>query len=87
MSGKRANLGYEIKDGYDGLAVGPSYWGSSHITQVKDFHKSVREDLPVTIDGVEGRRALEIIKGIYVSSNRKQRLMLPFKDEQIVGIE
>ena len=49
----------EIKDGYDGLSVGPSYWGSSHITQVKDFYKSVKEDLPVTIDGPEGRRALE----------------------------
>ena len=78
---------YEIKDGYDGLAVGPSYWGSSHITQVKDFYKSVGEDLPVTIDGIEGRRALEIIKGIYISANKRERLPVPFKDEQITAIK
>lgn len=78
---------YEIKDGYDGLAVGPSYWGSSHITQVKDFYKSVQENLPVTIDGPEGRHALEIIKGIYVSANRRQRIQVPFEDERITAIK
>ena len=78
---------YEIRDGYDGLSVGPSYWGSSHITQVKDFYKSVREDLPVTIDGPEGRRALEIVRGIYLSANKKQRLAVPFEDEPVTGIK
>ncbi|NLK08652.1 MAG: Gfo/Idh/MocA family oxidoreductase [Firmicutes bacterium] len=78
---------YEIKDGYDGLSVGPSYWGSSHVTQVRDFYKSVREDLPVTIDGVEGRYALEVIKGIYISSNTRQRVHVPFKDQRITEIK
>lgn len=77
----------EIKDGYDGLSVGPSYWGSSHITQVKDFYKSVKEDLPVTIDGPEGRRALEIIRGIYISANRNERLTVPFKEEPVTSIK
>lgn len=71
---------YEIKDGYDGLSVGPNYWGCSHITQVKDFYNSVKEDMPVWLDGCEGRRALEIVRGIYKSSQEKQKVYLPFKD-------
>ncbi len=65
---------YEIHEGYDGLQVGPSYWGSSHITQIKDFYKSVREDKPVYIDGREGRKALEIVLGIYKSAREGKRI-------------
>jgi predicted dehydrogenase len=65
---------YEIKDGYDGLSVGPNYWGCSHITQIKDFYNSVINDIPVFIDGREGKKALEIIKTIYKSSKEKKRI-------------
>lgn len=71
---------YEIKDGYDGLSVGPSYWGCSHITQLKDYYNSVREDKEVYIDGTSGRKVLEIVKGIYKSSKDKKRVYLPFED-------
>lgn len=71
---------YEIKDGYDGLSVGPNYWGCSHITQLKDYYNSVRENKEVYIDGKSGRKALEIVKGIYKSSKDKKRVYLPFED-------
>jgi UDP-N-acetyl-2-amino-2-deoxyglucuronate dehydrogenase len=71
---------YEIHEGYDGLYVGPSYWGSSHITQIKDFYKSVMEDKPVAIDGREGRKALELVLGIYKSAREHKRIDLPFED-------
>lgn len=71
---------HEIKDGYDGLSVGPNYWGCSHITQLKDYYYSIRENKEVYIDGRSGRKALEIVKGIYKSSRDKKRVYLPFED-------
>lgn len=71
---------YEIHEGYDGLSVGPSYWGSSHITQVKDFYTSVRENKPVTIDGLEGRKPLELVLGIYKSARSGNKIQLPFSE-------
>ena len=78
---------YEIRDGYDGLSVGPSYWGCSHITQIKDFYHCVREDLPICIDGEEGRKALEIIKGIYKSSIERKKIYFPFEDSLVKSIK
>lgn len=74
----------EIKDTYEGACVGPDYWGSSHHIQIRDFYRSVRENLPVAIDGLEGRKTLEIIKGIYISSIKRKRVTLPFEDMTIV---
>lgn len=71
---------YEIRDGYDGLSVGPDYWGCSHITQIKDFYHSVLQDEPVSIDGASGRKALEIIRGIYKSSRENKRVFVPFEE-------
>lgn len=68
---------YEITDGYDGLSVGPDYWGCSHITQLKDFYRSITDNTPVFINGTEGRKTLEVIKAIYKSSNEKAIVELP----------
>jgi len=68
---------YEIKDGVDGLSVGPDYWGCSHITQLKDFYRSITGNTPVFIDGAEGRKALEVIKAIYKAAKEKTRVELP----------
>lgn len=70
----------EFTDGYDGLSVGPSYWGCSHITQIKDFYKSILENKPVWLDGHEGRKALEIVRGIYRSSYERRKIYIPFED-------
>ncbi len=62
---------YEIIDefeGYEDMAVGPNYWGCSHIIQLKDYYSSVTENKPVCIDGESGRKALEIVLGIYKSA-------------------
>lgn len=71
---------YEIVEGYDGLSVGPNYWGCTHKTQIKDFYKSVTDDMPVYIDGLSGRKALELVKGIYKSSREGRRIYIPFDD-------
>lgn len=58
----------------------PSYWGDGHARQLQDFYRSILEDRPVAIDVTEGRRTLEIVKGIYLSSLKKERICLPFED-------
>lgn len=70
----------EIRNTYETTNVGPDYWGSSHHIQLRDFYRSVREDAPVMVDGLEGRKTLEMIKGIYLSSLRRERVTLPFED-------
>ena len=77
---------YEIKEGYDGLFVGPSYWGCSHLTQIKDFYNSVINDQEVLVDGREGRKSLELVRGIYNSAVRGKKVCLPFTDELIYEI-
>jgi len=69
---------YKIEEGYDGLKVGPNYWGSSHVTQIKDFYNSILNDKPVFIDSESGRKTLELVLGIYKSSNENKRIYLPF---------
>lgn len=32
------------------------------------------------VDGLEGRKTLEMIKGIYLSSMKRERVYLPFED-------
>lgn len=86
--GLKQDMGYyeldgtyaEIRNTYETTNVGPDYWGSSHHLQIRDFYRSVREDLPVVIDGLEGRKTLEMVKGIYLSSARRERISLPFED-------
>lgn len=66
---------YEIRDGYDGLSVGKDYWGCSHITQIKDFYRSVLEDTPVFVDGEEGKKTLQVILGIYDSAKQGEKIL------------
>ena len=70
---------YEIRDGYDGLKVGPDYWGCSHITQIKDFYDALENDKPVSVDPEDAKKTLEIILGIYKSSNEKKRINIPMQ--------
>lgn len=70
----------EIRNVYETKTVGPDYWGSSHHIQIRDFYRSIREDRPVMVDGLEGRKTLEMIKGIYLSSMKRERIVLPFED-------
>lgn len=70
----------EIRNAYETETVGPDYWGSSHHMQLKDFYESILYNRPVAVDGLEGRKTLEIVKGIYLSSLKKERIILPFED-------
>jgi len=70
----------EIRHTYGERSVGPSYWGTSHYIQIRDFYDAILEDRPVAVDGPDGRKTLEIVKGIYLSSMKRERVYLPFED-------
>lgn len=82
------NMGYyeldgiyaEINDICATTNSGPNYWGGSHYIQIKDFYQSILTNSPFPVDGMEGRKTLEMIKGIYLSSVRQAPVYLPFED-------
>lgn len=76
----------EYREVEPGEAVGPSYWGTTHVMQLRDFYASVRENLPVRISGEEGLKTLELVKGIYRSGLTHQRVDFPFVDAPIPQI-
>jgi UDP-N-acetyl-2-amino-2-deoxyglucuronate dehydrogenase len=73
----------EYREVEPGEAVGPSYWGTTHVMQLRDFYHSVRDNLPVAISGEEGRKTLELVKGIYLSGLAHKRIVFPFEDKAI----
>ncbi len=70
----------EIRHTYGERSVGPSYWGTSHYVQIRDFYRAILEDLPVPVSAQDARKTLEIVKGIYLSSMKNERIELPFED-------
>lgn len=63
--------------------VGKDYWGTTHYMQLEDFYDSILEDRPTLVDGLEGKKTLEMIKGIYLSALQHKKIYLPFTDERI----
>ncbi len=51
-------------------------WGDAHRAQLEDFIKAIREDGRPLIDGREGKKPLEIILGVYRSSQTGQPVTL-----------
>lgn len=88
ICGLKQDLGYyklngeyvEIRDKDAEVPVGPNYWGSSHHIQIREFYEEVMQDKDITINVDEGRKTLEMVKGIYLSSAKNSRITLPFED-------
>ena len=74
----------EYREISKGRTVGKDYWGATHIMQVEEFYNAILDNNEITVDGIEGRKTLEIIKGIYLSSIKHERIMLPFEDVRIM---
>lgn len=67
--------GSETVQGSVNGSDGQSYWGIYHQEQILEFYESIRKDLPVMVTGQEGRKALEIVLGIYQSSKENRRII------------
>lgn len=64
----------------DQEVIGKSYWGVSHKVQIDEFYKDVLAGRQVTIDGVEGRKALEFVRAIYYSATTGEPVQFPFDE-------
>lgn len=51
-----------------------------HALQIKDFIDAIREDRRPLIDGIEGRKALEIVRAIYISGRKGEKINFPIKE-------
>ena len=56
-----------------------------HRQQIQDFIISLEENKVPMIDGYEGRRTLEVIRGIYQSNDLNKEVVLPIKDNNKFG--
>ncbi len=50
------------------------YWGFCHWIQIKEFYKALRTNREPEVNGVEGKKTLEIVHGIYTSARLKRRI-------------
>ena len=64
----------QAADGSDPRFQGKSYYGDSHPRQIEDFVEAIIEDRKPYIDGVEGRKAVEVVLGIYKSAREEKRV-------------
>lgn len=79
----------EIKESYKGNQVGPNYWGSSHEVQLEEFYAAVRlmrtdstrKPVPITVDLMEAKQTLAIIRAIYQASDCQTRVVFPFQEK------
>ncbi|TDF93216.1 Gfo/Idh/MocA family protein [Paenibacillus piri] len=51
--------------------------GEAHVRQYQDFVESIRSSREPSINGQEGRKALELVRAIYLSSERRGTVEMP----------
>lgn len=64
----------------------PNVYGFGHADIIKDFMDAISENREPAISGEEGRKALEIILGIYHSVKYKKEITFPLKEEFTIGL-
>jgi predicted dehydrogenase len=53
-----------------------------HRRQIRDFLEAIRENRSPLVDGEEGRKSLEIVRGIYLSSRTGESVHFPVQEEE-----
>jgi len=53
---------------------GKTYWGVSHLKQIKNFYKSIEKGIEPEISGAEALKTQEMICSIYDSGKQKKRI-------------
>lgn len=86
-SNKQRSNGFPIEDSetvkritedFDNL---PALKYEHHDGQIYNFLNSIEHGEPLLVDGVEGRRSIEIISAIYKSAFTNEKVLLPLKKE------
>jgi predicted dehydrogenase len=60
---------------------GKSGFPGFHADQLKDFARAILEDREPTVTAIDAVRALEVIKGVYLSQARRRPVQLPMSPE------
>ena len=68
-----------------GGAADPAAIGHhGHTAQFKDVLTAIRKSQKPAVDGVEGRRAVEVILGIYKAAETGRSIELPLKNDPVL---
>jgi len=54
---------------------------TNHASLIKDFAQAILEDREPRVNGIEGRRSLELIRGIYESGRTQKPVEFPLKEK------
>ncbi|MGI6567290.1 MAG: Gfo/Idh/MocA family oxidoreductase [Firmicutes bacterium] len=57
---------------------GLRYWGFSHKRQIQDHYRAILEGRKPTIDGQEGKTAVDMVLAMYESSRRQAPIYFPY---------
>ena len=60
----------------------PDVYGFGHYEYIKDVIHCIKEDKKALVDGLEGRKSLELINAIYESVETKKEVYLRFKPQK-----
>ena len=64
----------------------PNVYGFGHADIIKDFIEAIKQGREPAINGIEGRKALEIVLAIYHSVKYKKEITFPLREEFAIGI-
>lgn len=67
--------------------VPPNVYGFGHADIIKDMMCAVEEDKEPAVSGEEGKKALEIILGIYHSVKYKKEITFPLEEKFTIGLK
>ena len=69
-----------------GGAADPSAIGhAAHAAQFRDVVKAIKKGTPLSVDGAEGRRSVEVILAIYKAAETSKSISLPLAKDPVLA--
>jgi len=81
LQGEEEIIAEGAKEGLKSWARPELVSATNHASLIKDFAQAILEDREPYVDGVEGRRSLEIIMAIYRSDKTNRTIDFPVKEQ------
>lgn len=70
---------YEVINEFNGEV--DNVYGKGHVALFKDFIEAVKEDREPLINGIEGKKAMEIVLGAYMSQYSNKKIHYPLRQD------
>ncbi len=78
--GEEEEIAQEGKEGLMSWARPELVPAANHASMIKDFSQAILEDREPYVNGAEGRKSLELIRGIYASARIQRPVEFPLKE-------